>query len=97
MMTKSEKIKKFSEIRITSVKFKIFSIQTSERLRAKIRKIKIKKIFLDSSPHRQPAQKGKGVRVENVGRIYSEGKYPVLAICVRTQIDFYRKGGITTH
>ena len=24
-------------------------------------------------------------------------KYPVLSICVRTQIDFYLKGGITIH
>ena len=30
----------------------------------RIRKIKMKKIFLDSSPHRQPAQKGEGVRVK---------------------------------
>ena len=58
---------------------------------------KSKKIFLDSSPHRQPAQKGEGVRVENVGRIYSAGKYPVFAICVRTQNGFNLKGGITTH
>ena len=58
---------------------------------------KIKKIFLDSSPHRQPAQKGEGYRVKNVGGIYSAGKYPVFAICVRTQIDFCRKGGITAH
>ena len=57
----------------------------------------MKKIFLDSSPHRQPAQKGEGVRVENVGGIYSTGKCAVLAICVRTQIDFNHKGGITAH
>ena len=57
----------------------------------------MKKIFLDSSPHRQPAQKGEGVRVENVCGIYSAGKYPVLAICVRTQNDFNLKGGITAH
>ena len=57
---------------------------------------KIKKIFLDSSPHRQPAQKGEGVRVENAGGIYSAGKYSVLAICVRTQIDFYIIGCIVT-
>ena len=57
----------------------------------------MKKIFLDSSPHRQPAQKGEGVRVENISGIYSAGKYPVLAICVRTQNDFYLKGGITAH
>ena len=50
-----------------------------------------------SSPHRQPAQKGDGVRVENVGRIYSAGKYSVFAICVRTQNDFCLKGGITAH
>ena len=42
-------------------------------------------------------KKGRGVRVENVGRIYSAGKYSVLAICVRTQIDFYLKGGISIH
>ena len=42
-------------------------------------------------------KKGRGVRVKNVGGIYSAGKYHVLAICVRTQIDFYLKGGITTH
>ena len=67
------------------------------RLRAKIRKIKIKKIFLDSSPHDEPAQKGEGVRVKNVCGIYSAGKYSVLAICVRTQNDFYLKGGISVH
>ena len=42
-------------------------------------------------------KRGRGVRVKNVGGIYSAGKYPVLAICVRTQIDFYLKGGITAH
>ena len=56
----------------------------------------MKKIFLDSSPHRQPAQKGEGVRVKNVGGIYSAGKYSVFAICVRTQIDFYITGCIVT-
>ena len=74
----------------------MFSIQTSEDYE-RIRKIKSKKIFLDSSPPCQPAQKGEGVRVENVGGIYSAGKYPYFATCVRTQIDFYLKGGITTH
>ena len=34
---------------------------------------------------------------QNVGGIYSAGKYPVLAICVRTQNDFNLKGGITAH
>ena len=57
----------------------------------------MKKIFLDSSPHRQPAEKGEGVRAKNVGGIYSAGKYHVLAICVRTQNDFNLKGGITAH
>ena len=57
----------------------------------------MKKIFLDSSPHRQPAEKGEGCTSQNVGGIYSAGKYPVLAICVRTQNDFNLKGGITTH
>ena len=58
---------------------------------------KNKKIFLDSSPHDEPAEKGEGVRVKNVGGIYSAGKYSVFAICVRTQIDFYLKCGISIH
>ena len=49
----------------------------------------MKKIFLDSSPHDEPAEKGEGVRVENVASIYSAGKYSVLAICVRTQNDVW--------
>ena len=48
---------------------------------------KNKKIFLDSSPHDEPAQKGEGASSQKVGRIYSAGKYPVFAICVRTQIN----------
>ena len=58
---------------------------------------KIKKIFLDSSPHRQPAQKGEGVSSQNVPRIILGGKCAIFALCVRTQIDFCRKGGITAH
>lgn len=57
---------------------------------------KSKKIFLDSSPHRQPAEKGEGASSQNVGGIYSAGKYPDFAICVRTQIDFYITGCIVT-
>lgn len=34
---------------------------------------------------------------QNVGGIYSEVKYPDLAICVRTQNYFNLKCGITTH
>ena len=30
-------------------------------------------------------------------RLILGGKYPVFAICVRTQIDFYLKGGISVH
>ena len=56
----------------------------------------MKKIFLDSSPHDEPAEKGEGVRVKNASGIYSAGKYPVLAICVRTQIVFYITGCIVT-
>ena len=41
-------------------------------------------------------KRGRGTS-QNVGGIYSEGKCAVLAICVRTQIDFYLKGGITAH
>ena len=42
-------------------------------------------------------KEGRVPRVKNVGGIYSAGKYPVLAICVRTQIDFYLERGITAH
>ena len=41
--------------------------------------------------------RGRGCTSQNVPHIYSAGKYPDFAICVRTQIDFCRKGGITTH
>ena len=89
----------------------IQSEKSDEEYRAKLSELKLgfwknkilkrsqknKKIFLDSSPHRQPAEKGEGVRVENVGGIYSAGKCAVFALCVRTQIDFYLKGGITAH
>ena len=43
------------------------------------------------------AKGGGGVRVENVGGIYSADKYPDFALCVRTQIDFNLKGGISVH
>ena len=56
-----------------------------------------KKFFSIAAPPCQPVEKGEGVRVENVGGIYSAGKYHVSAICVRTQIDFYLKGGISIH
>ena len=42
-------------------------------------------------------KRGRGYRVKNVGGIYSAVKYPDFALCVRTQIDFCRKGGITAH
>ena len=68
------------------------------RLRDKIKKIKSKKNFSRQQPPPSTCGKGGGgVRVENVGGIYSVGKYHVLAICVRTQIDVYLKGGITAH
>ena len=41
--------------------------------------------------------KGGGGTSQNVGGIYSAGKYSVFAICVRTQNDFCLKGGITAH
>ena len=41
--------------------------------------------------------RGRGCTSQNVGEIYSAGKYPDLAICVRTQNDFNLKGGITAH
>ena len=41
-------------------------------------------------------KRGRGRTSQNVCGIYSAGKYPDFALCVRTQIDFYLKGGITT-
>ena len=58
---------------------------------------KNKKFFSIAAPTVNLRKRGRGVRVENVGGIYSAGKYHVLAICVRTQIDFYLKGGISIH
>ena len=56
----------------------------------------MKKIFLDSSPHRQPAQKGEGVYESKYTPYILGGKYPDFAICVRTQIDVYITGCIVT-
>ena len=58
---------------------------------------KIKKFFSIAAPTVNLREKGRVPRVKNISGIYSAGKYPVFAICVRTQIDFYLKGGITAH
>ena len=58
---------------------------------------KNKKFFSIAAPTVNLRKRGRGVRVENVGGIYSVGKYPDFALCVRTQIDFYLKGGISIH
>ena len=57
---------------------------------------KIKKLFGIAAPTMNLRKKGEGVRVKNVGGIYSAGKCAVFAICVRTQIDFYITGCIVT-
>ena len=54
---------------------------------------KNKKFFSIAAPTMNLRKKGRGVTSQNVCGIYSVGKYHVLAICVRTQIDFYLKGG----
>ena len=41
-------------------------------------------------------KKGRGVTSQNACGIYSAGKYPDFALCVRTQIDFYITGCIVT-
>ena len=56
----------------------------------------MKKIFLDSSPPPSTCGIGGGGTSQNVSGIYSAGKYPVLAICVRAQIDLYITGCIVT-
>ena len=58
---------------------------------------KNKKFFSIAAPTVNLRKRGRGCTSQNVGGIYSAGKYPVFALCVRTQIDFYLKGGITTH
>ena len=58
---------------------------------------KNKKFFSIAAPTMNLRKKGRGVTSQNVGGIYSAGNYSVLAICVRTQIDFYLKGGISIH
>ena len=56
-----------------------------------------KKIFEIAAPIVNLRNRGRGCTSQNVPHIYSAGKYPVLAICVRTQNDFCRKGSITAH
>ena len=42
-------------------------------------------------------KRGRGCASQNIPHIYSAGKCADFAVCVRTQNDFYLKGGITTH
>ena len=58
---------------------------------------KNKKFFSIAAPTVNLRKRGEGGTSQNVSGIYSAGKYPVLAICVRTQIDFYLKCGISIH
>ena len=57
---------------------------------------KNKKFFSIAAPTMNLRKKGRGVTSQNVCGIYSAGNYSVLAICVRTQIDFYITGCIVT-
>ena len=57
---------------------------------------KNKKFFSIAAPTVNLRNRGRGYRVKNVGGIYSVGKYPDFALCVRTQIDFYITGCIVT-
>ena len=57
---------------------------------------KNKKFFSIAAPTVNLRKRGRGTS-QNVSGIYSAGKYPDFALCVRTQIDFCRKGGITAH
>ena len=56
---------------------------------------KNKKFFSIAAPTMNLRKRGRGYRVKNVPRIYSAGKCAVFALCVRTQNDFCRKGGIS--
>ena len=84
------------QTRIEKIK-KIISIQTSERLRANQKNKNQKKFFSIAAPTMNLRKEGRVPRVKNVGGIYSEGKCAVLAICVRTQNDFYLECGISVH
>ena len=57
---------------------------------------KNKKFFSIAAPTVNLRKKGRGVTSQNVCGIYSAGKYPDFALCVRTQIDFYITGCIVT-
>ena len=57
---------------------------------------KNKKFFSIAAPTMNLRKKGRGVTSQNVCGIYSAGKYPDFALCVRTQIDFYITGYIVT-
>ena len=57
---------------------------------------KNKKFFSIAAPTMNLRKRGEGVRVENIGGIYSAGKCADFALCVRTQIDFYITGCIVT-
>ena len=58
---------------------------------------KNKKFFSIAAPHRQPAEKGEGVSSKKCRLDILGGKCADFAVCVRTQIDFYLKGGISIH
>ena len=58
---------------------------------------KNKKFFSIAAPTMNLRKKGEGVRVKNASGIYSAGKCADFALCVRTQIDFYLKCGISIH
>ena len=57
---------------------------------------KNKKFFSIAAPTMNLRKRGRGTS-QNVPHIYSAGKCADFALCVRTQIDFYLKGGITAH
>ena len=58
---------------------------------------KIKKFFSIAAPTVNLRNRGRGCTSQKCSRNILGMKYPVFAICVRTQIDVCRKGGITAH
>lgn len=76
---------------------KIFSIQTFYEYERNQKNKNQKKFFSIAAPTVNLRKRGRGYRVKNIGGIYSAGKCADFALCVRTQNDFYLKGGITAH
>ena len=94
---KQDNLKNRVETRIQTRIEKIKKIKYEQKANGRNEKNKIRKNFSRQQPPPSTCAKGGGGASQNVCGIYSAGKYPDFALCVRTQNDFYLKGGITAH